>query len=84
MSNFMRVGKRLQDKKKAKETKQHIKAFYKIINTINTEIIPQLDKSIDYTEENINEYVSPILGRDLDNMEKFMILGKLEMDKNLN
>lgn len=82
MSNFMRAGKRLHDNKKSKETKQHVKAFYKIINTINTEVIPKLDLSVDYTEENIDEYVNPILGRDLDSMEKFMILGKLEMNKN--
>lgn len=67
---------------KNKETKQHIKSFYQIIGKIE-DISKELDSSIEYTEDNINEYVNPILGRDLDNMEKFLLLGKLNVVNNI-
>lgn len=77
MSNFLKKGKRQEKVKKDKEVKKHTKEFYKILGKINTEVIPNLDDKIEYTEENINEYVNPILGRDLDSMEKFIVLGKM-------
>lgn len=45
------------------------------------EIYKQLDSTLEYTEDNINEYVNPILGRDLDSYEKFIILGKMHHSK---
>jgi hypothetical protein len=44
----------------------------------------QLDSSLEYTEENINEYVVPIYGRELDSMEKMLVLGKLHYAKENN
>jgi hypothetical protein len=44
-------------------------------------ISKELDQTIEYTEDNINDYVKPILGRDLDSMEKFLVLGKLHHGK---
>lgn len=35
------------------------------------EISKELDPTLEYTEDNINDYVRPMLGRDLDSMEKF-------------
>ena len=81
MSNFASKGLRQTVLLKNKETKKHVKAFYSIIGEINN-IATQLDPTIEYTEENINEYVNPILGRDLDNMEQFLLLGKLSVINN--
>jgi hypothetical protein len=81
MSSFANKGLRQTVLLKNKETKKHIEAFYNIIGEIDN-ISNQLDKSIEYTEENINEYVNPILGRDLDNMEMFLLLGKLNVVNN--
>ena len=80
MSNFASRGLRQTVLLKNKETKKHIKAFYSIIGEID-KISRQLDPKVEYTEENIDEYVNPILGRDLDSMEKFLVLGKLHYGK---
>lgn len=76
MSTYNKNGLRQVKLAEKKETKKHLKSFYQIIGKLD-EIVKQLDKSIEYTEDNINEYTKPFMGRDLDNMEKFMILGKL-------
>jgi hypothetical protein len=44
-------------------------------------VAKQLDPVLEYNEDNINEYVNPIYGRDLDSMEKFLVLGKLHNAK---
>jgi hypothetical protein len=80
MSSFASRGLRQTLLLKDKETKKHIKSFYQIIGKIEN-ISKELDQSIEYTEDNINEYVNPILGRDLDDMEKFLVLGKLHYGK---
>jgi hypothetical protein len=76
----MKLGLRQMKVTEDKKVKKHVKAFYNIIGEID-KISRQLDPTIEYTEENINEYVNPILGRDLDNMEKFLVLGKLHHGK---
>lgn len=76
MKNGLRQMKVANDKK----VKKHIKAFYSIIGKMN-EIVKELDPSIEYTEDNLDEYVRPMLGRDLDSMEKFLILGKMHNEK---
>lgn len=72
---------KLQEKKKVK---QHLKEFYKGLD--NMDAIASELKSLDviFTEGNIQEYVTPILGRDLDNMEKFVLLGKLNYKQELD
>ena len=82
MSTYNKNGLRQVKLAEKKETKKHLKSFYQIISKLD-EIVKQLDKSIEYTEDNINEYTKPIMGRDLDNMEKFMILGKLSTSKEI-
>lgn len=76
MSTYNKNGSRQVKLAEKKETKKHLKSFYQIIGKLD-EIVKQLDKSVEYTEDNINEYTKPFIGRDLDNMERFMILGKL-------
>ena len=76
MSSFMKSGQRQMKVAKDKETKKHIKGFYSILGRMD-EIAQSLDPTVDYTEENIDDYVRPSLGRDLDPMEKFLILGKM-------
>lgn len=76
MSNFLKRGKRQFENSKRKQVKIHTKEFYKILGRLDN-IVKELPKDVQYTEENINEYVKPLLGRDLDSMEKFLTLGKL-------
>ena len=80
MSSFMKQGQRQMKVAEDKKVKKHVKAFYSIMNTME-DISKQLDPNLDYTEDNINDYVRPILGRDLDSMEKFLVLGKLHYGK---
>lgn len=76
MNTYNKNGQRQVKLAERKKTKAHVKAFYKILGDMDV-IAKDLDPSLEYNEENINEYVNPILGRDLDSMEKFVVLGKL-------
>jgi hypothetical protein len=76
MKNGLRQMKVAENKK----VKKHVKAFYSIMDTMET-ISKELDPTLEYTEDNINDYVKPMLGRDLDSMEKFLVLGKLHYGK---
>jgi hypothetical protein len=78
----MKQGLRQNNLLKDKKTKQHIKSFYKIIGEMDI-VAKQLDPTLEYTEDNINEYVLPIYGRELDNMEKFLVLGKVHQAKEM-
>ena len=83
MSSFMKNGLRQMKVAENRKVKKHIKAFYSIMNTME-DISTQLDPNLDYTEDNINDYVRPILGRDLDSMETFLVLGKIFNKKEEN
>ena len=80
MSSFMKQGLRQMKVAEDKKVKKHVKAFYSIMHTME-EISKELDPTLEYTEDNINDYVKPMLGRDLDSMEKFLVLGKLHYGK---
>ena len=76
----MKSGLRQMKVAEDKKVKKHVKAFYSIMHTME-EISKELDPTLEYTEDNINDYVKPMLGRDLDSMEKFLILNKLHYGK---
>lgn len=80
MSSYLKNGLRRSKLAERKKTKAHIKAFYNILGQMDL-ITKQLDPTLEYTEDNINDYVRPMLGRDLDSMEKFLVLGKLHTAK---
>ena len=80
MSNYLKKGLRQFKLAEKKKTEQHVKSFYQIMGKMD-EVFKQLDPLLEYTEDNINDYVNPILGRDLDSYEKFIILGKLHHSK---
>lgn len=77
MSSFQKKGQRDADKFKKRVTKQHIREFYKTLNRLD-EVAIQIRKSgIEITEDNIEEEASKVIGRNIDSMEKFLLLGKL-------
>jgi len=80
MSNYLKQGQRQAKLAERKKTKAHVKAFYRILGEMDV-VAKQLDPTIEYTEENIDSYVNPIIGRDLDSMEKMLVLGKLHYAK---
>lgn len=74
---FNKAGLRASKRSEDRTVKKHIKAFYNIMDDMDN-IAKQLkDVDVEFTEDNIDEYVLPIYGRELDPMEKFLVLGKL-------
>jgi hypothetical protein len=80
MSSFAKQGLRQSNVLKNKTTNKHVKAFYRILSEMDV-LAKQLDPTLEYTEDNINEYTLPIYGRELDGMEKMLVLGKLHYGK---
>jgi hypothetical protein len=80
MSTYSKNGLRQVKLAEKKKTKTHVKAFYNILDQMDV-VAKQLDPMLEYNEDNINAYINPILGRDLDSMEKFLVLGKLHHTK---
>ena len=80
MSSYMNQGLRKTKLIEKKSTKAHVKSFYKIIGEMDT-VAKQLNPDLEYDEDNINEYVNPIYGRDLDAIEKILVIGKLHHAK---
>jgi len=80
MSSFAKRGERQAKLVERKKVKMHTKAFYRILGEMDV-VAKQLDPMLEYTEENIDEYTRPIYGRDLDSMEKMLVLGKLHHAK---
>ena len=79
----MKIGLRQMKVAEDKKVKKHVKAFYSIMHTME-EISKELDPTLEYNEDNINDYVKPMLGRDLDSMEKFLVLSKILNKKEEN
>lgn len=82
--SFLRKGKRQQENYKKKLIKLHTKEFYKALSRLDKVADYLKEANIEITEDNVNEEASKFIGRDLDNMEKFILLGKLgNYEKNI-
>lgn len=83
MSSFLKKGIREAKVAKDKKVKKHVKAFYNIMGEMEilSKDLSNKYPEIEFTEDNINEYAQPIYGRELDGMEKFLVLGKLHHGK---
>ena len=68
----------------SKKVKAHLKEFYKGLNQMESIAVELRKLDVIFTEGNLQEYVTPLLGRDLDSMEKFVLLGKLNNKEELN
>ncbi len=84
MHTYNKSGTRLVKLQNKKEVKKHLKGFYEMLGKTSelAEDLKALD--VEITEDNINEYAEPIIGRKLDNMEKFLVLGKLNNNEESN
>ena len=80
MSSFSNKGLRSNKLVSNKKVKNHLKGFYSILGDME-DLSHKLDITLDYNEDNINDYVLPLYGRELDHMEKFVLLGKLHHGK---
>lgn len=79
MHTYNKNGTRAQKLQNKKEVKKHLKGFYSMLaaTTEVADYLKSLNLDVEFTEENIDQYTQPLTGRKLDNMEKFLILGKL-------
>jgi hypothetical protein len=67
-----------------RKVKNHLKEFYKGLNQMESIANELKELDVIFTEGNIQEYATPLLGRELDSMEKFILLGKLNYKEGLN
>lgn len=79
MATYKKNGQRVIKVQGAKELKRNLKAFYQTIDNIRVvaEQLSLLD--VIYDENNIDDYTRPFIGRDMDEYERFMMLGKIQM-----
>ena len=75
----MSKGKRIAELR----VKKHIKEIYKIMGELET-ITPSIyqdNKDVEFTEDNIDEIAIKYTNRKLENLERFILLGKLQLLK---
>ncbi len=83
MSNFFKKGKRLAAAASNKRVKHHTKEFYKIPGELES-VAAKITEDYLYnskekvTQDNIVEIASKYTDRTIEDMEKFLLLGKLE------
>ena len=79
MHTFSKNGVRKKNVLDKLNTKKQVKTFYTKLKQINelSDYLKTLPESI--TEDNIDSIVPELIGRDLDSMEKNLILNRLNM-----
>ena len=77
MSSFNKASNRKSNILNNSKVKKHVQSFYKIMDEIESLAVKIKELNIEITEENVNSIASDIMGRDLDSMEQFVLLGKL-------
>ena len=79
MHTFNKSGIRKKNVLDKLSTKKQVKTFYTKLRQINelSDYLKTLEEPI--TEDNIDSVVPELIGRDLDSMEKSLILNRLNM-----
>lgn len=80
-STYSKRGYRKYKISKAKDLKKAYKSWEGKVRELNSIAMELSFNPTEITEENINTYVRPYLGRDVDDMEKLLILGQIEQFK---
>ena len=77
MHTFNKSGTRKKNVLDKLSTKKQVKTFYTKLRQINelSDYLKTLEDKV--TEDNIDSIVSELIGRDLDSMEKSLILARL-------
>lgn len=81
--SFMKKGLREHKLFERKKVQKHTKEFYKILGYMDNVAVDMRKRypEVDFTEDNIDEYIKPHVDRELDSMERFLVLGKLSNNK---
>jgi hypothetical protein len=82
MQTFIKNGLRKKNVLDKLKTKKQVKQFYTKLKQINelSDYLKTLPEPV--TEENIDSIVPELIGRDLDSMEKNLILNRLNVGTN--
>jgi len=73
----MSRGSRQVKLQENKKVKKHLKGFYQTIGLISQVADELKESGVDVNETNVEKLAKDILGRDIDSLEKTLILGKL-------
>lgn len=77
MGSFLRKGYRKVSNRDNKLIRKHTKDFYKTLHKLDGLAVDLIRTNDTITDDNIQEHVNNIWGRDLDDMEKTIVLSKL-------
>lgn len=81
MSSFSKKGQREVVRDEKRKVKRHMSAMYRILGEVK-ELAKELHETgVEITEDNIDEVVLKHTGKELAAMEKFLLLGNLQMLK---
>lgn len=81
MSSFLKRGKRIQARADKKELKHRTKDFYKILHELDALARMLAVGELKITEDNVVEEAAKYTTREIADMEKFILLGKIEQYK---
>lgn len=81
MSNFLRRGQRDRIRQEKRKVKQHMKSMYKILGEVKELALTIHNAKEEWTEDNIIDIASKYTEIKIADMEKFLLLGNLQMLK---
>jgi predicted peroxiredoxin len=81
MSSFSKIGQRGIVRDEKRKVKRHMTAMYRILGEVK-ELAKELHETgVEITEDNVEEIVLKHTGNEIAAMEKFLLLGNLQMLK---
>ena len=81
MSSFLKKGKRIKAASDKKEVKKRVKAVYAKLNELHLVAEEMKLHQEEVNEDNIEEIASNYTDMKLDGFEKFILLGKMNIEK---
>jgi hypothetical protein len=77
----MKIGSRAKIASEKSQVKQHMKYMYKIMDSVKELASTIHDSGVEWTEDNIEEVAAKFTDMNIANMEKFLLLGNLQLLK---
>lgn len=77
MSNFLKKGQRTSLIKHKKQSKKHLKRFYKILHELDLVAQAMITSGIAISEKNVVDEAAKYTDREIGNYEKMVLLAKV-------
>lgn len=81
MSNFLKKGQRDRVREEKRMVKRHMSSMYRILDEVKELALDIHNAKEEWTEDNIIEIASRYTDIQIADMEKFLLLGNLQMLK---